>query len=199
MMPFLAEEIYSGLKTKDMPESIHLFDWPDTDEKRIDSKLEEKMKEAREIVNQSLAKRAEEGIKVRQPLSDLQLASDKLSEEKELLEIIKEEVNVKNISFGKEIKLNTEITPELKEEGEVRDFIRTIQRMRKKSGLTPEDIVLIQFIGGSYSSNLLLKNKKEIIETTRGKGLEKIEKEESFLIEKEIKVGEDAVQVFLKK
>jgi len=199
MMPFLAEEIYSGLKTKNMPESIHLFDWPDVDKKRIDSKLEEKMKEAREIVNQSLAKRAEEGIKVRQPLSDLQLASDKLSKEKELLEIIKEEVNVKNISFGKEVKLNTKITPELKEEGEVRDFIRTIQRMRKKSGLTPENIVLIQFIGGSYSSNLLLKNKKEIIETTRGKDLKKVEKEESFLIKKEVKVGEDDVQVFLKK
>ena len=199
IMPFLAEEIYQGLRIKGMPESIHLYDWPEVDKGKINLDLGEKMREVREIVNQALAKRAEEGIKVRQPLSDLQIVSDKLSKEEELLEIIKKEVNVKSISFGKEVKLNTEITPELKKEGEIRDFIRTVQRMRKKSGLTPEDIVSIQFIGGSYSSELLLNNKEEITETTKGRDLERVEKSEDFLIEKEIQVGEDTVQVFLKK
>ena len=199
IMPFLAEEIYQGLRIKGMPESIHLYDWKEVDKGKINLDLGEKMREVREIVNQALAKRAEEGIKVRQPLSDLQIVSDKLSKEEELLEIIKKEVNVKSISFGKEVKLNTEITPELKKEGEIRDFIRTVQRMRKKSGLTPEDIVSIQFIGGSYSSELLLNNKEEITETTKGRDLERVEKSEDFLIEKEIQVGEDTVQVFLKK
>ena len=48
---------------------------------------------------------------------------------------------------------------------------------------------MIQFIGNSYSSDLLLKNKKEITETTRGKDLEKVEKEESFLISDVAKHG----------
>jgi len=38
-----------------------------------------------------------------------------------------------------EIGLNIEITPQLKEEGMIRDFIREIQELRKKAGLKPRD------------------------------------------------------------
>ncbi|GAI45010.1 unnamed protein product, partial [marine sediment metagenome] len=133
MMPFLAEEIYLGLKTKNEPQSIHLCDWPKYYEKAIDDNLEEKMRKVREIITKVLAKRTELGIKVRQPLQGLRITNYKLRREKELLELIKDEVNVKEITFGKTLKLDTKISKELKEEGQVREFIRQVQQLRKNA------------------------------------------------------------------
>ena len=69
VMPFFSEEIYQHLKTKNMPESIHLCDWPKADKKKIDTELEQKMDNVRNIVSLALAERAAIGIKVRQPLA----------------------------------------------------------------------------------------------------------------------------------
>ena len=142
-LPFLAEEIYLALRTKNMASSIHLHDWPKTERKCIKQELEEKMQKAREIVTLALSERAKTEIKVRQPLQELQIPKSGLEGESELLELIKEEVNVKKITFGSTLKLDTKITKELKEEGTIREIIRHIQEMRKKAGLTPKDNVEI--------------------------------------------------------
>jgi len=141
LLPFFAEEMYGRLKKDGMLQSIHLYDWPKVEKKRIDAKLEEKMERAREIVAQALSLRAEAKIKVRQPLPELQITDNELEKEEEILELIKEEVNVKEITFGKELKLNTKITEELKKEGRRREFIRHVKDLRKKMGLTASDIV----------------------------------------------------------
>jgi len=146
--PFVAEYIYQEMKGR--KESVHLEDWPDTKGKLIDKKLEEKMEKVREICSLALQKRAEAGIKVRQPLKQLTINSKQLT--KELLDLIKDEVNVKEITMDEKLKegvvLDTIITPELKEEGIVRDFIREIQAKRKEMGLTPKDKIRV-----SYSEN----------------------------------------------
>ena len=145
IMPFFAEEMYSDLKTKDMPESVHLCDWPKAD--KTNDKLEEKMRQVRNIVTLALAERAELKIKVRQPLSELRIMNQELRSDEELLDLIKQEVNVKNISFDKKLKkaveLDTKITEELKKEGEHREMIRNVNKIRKEMGLTPKDIVII--------------------------------------------------------
>lgn len=138
VMPFFAEEMYNRLKTDNMPESVHLCDWPKSG--KTDDKLEEKMVQVRDIVTLVLAQRAEKGIKVRQPLARLQI-KNKL--DKELLELIKDEVNVKKITFGKELKLDTKITKELKQEGEYREMVRNVNKIRKEMGLTLKDPVVI--------------------------------------------------------
>jgi len=140
-MPFLAEKMYGNLKVGKMPESVHLSDWPKVG--KTDNKLEEKMQKVREIVTSALAKRADLGIKVRQPLASLQIPITKKQIPNELLELIKEEVNVKKITFGKSIKLNTKITEELRKEGEHREMVRNVNKIRKEMGLTPKDIVVI--------------------------------------------------------
>lgn len=146
IIPFFAEEMYINLKRGKMPESIHLTNWPKPE--KINQALEEKMTKVREIVTLALAERADQGIKVRQPLSELKIKSQDLKKEKKLQELIKEEVNVKNISFNdfltKEVELNTEITEELKKEGEHREMVRNISKIRKAMGLTPEDKVVIE-------------------------------------------------------
>jgi isoleucyl-tRNA synthetase len=123
-----------------MANSVHLCDWPKANENLIDEKLEEKMKIVREIVAEALAERAKNGIKVRQPIASLKIKNQKskIKNNEELLNLIKEEINVKKIVFDEKIKsaieLDTKITPELKEEGMAREIARLIQSGRKKAG-----------------------------------------------------------------
>jgi len=139
--PFFAEEMYNTLKTSNMPESVHLCDWPKSG--KTDDNLEEKMIQVRDIVTLALAQRAEKEIKVRQSLMELRIMNYELRKDKELLELIKDEVNVKKITFGKELKLDTKITKELKEEGEYREMVRNVNKARKEMGLTPKNLVVI--------------------------------------------------------
>ena len=60
---------------------------------------------------------------------------------KSLEKLIKDEVNVKSVGWGKlkgtelKVELDTKITPQLKEEAETRKLIREIQVARKKLGI----------------------------------------------------------------
>ncbi|MCK4520685.1 class I tRNA ligase family protein [Candidatus Parcubacteria bacterium] len=161
-VPFISEEIcQNSSKNK----SVHLEDWPKPDKKAIDKKLEEKMKIVREIVAKGLAQRAKAGIKVRQPLALLEVKSknEKLKRNKELLGLIKDEVNVKKITFDKTFKLDTKITPKLREEGIIREIIRNIQEMRKKAGYKPKHRVFVRYSGEEKLCEILKKNKKTIL------------------------------------
>ncbi|HPN54689.1 MAG TPA: class I tRNA ligase family protein [Candidatus Moranbacteria bacterium] len=144
--PFVAEEIYKNLTGED---SVHLADFPVADEKLVDEKLNEEMEKARLIITEALQLRAKAGIKVRQPLSDLRFKNYDLR--KELIEIIKEEVNVKNASFDKNIaeniELNAEITEDLKLEGQAREISRFIQEMRKEAGYEVENRIEVFYQG----------------------------------------------------
>ncbi|MDP2918132.1 MAG: class I tRNA ligase family protein, partial [bacterium] len=149
-IPFLAEEIYLGLKKARMAESVHLCDWPQWDKKLINKKLEEKMGQLRQVVAQALAQRAAAGLKVRQPLGALKIKNQALSRDKELLELIKDEINVKAVVFdenlkGGEVKLDTKITKELKAEGLAREIVRSLQEMRKEAGLARKDTIFVAF------------------------------------------------------
>jgi isoleucyl-tRNA synthetase len=157
IMPFLAEEIWlklnqkSNIKNqnvnqneKSKDESIHLQDWPVAE--NVDEQILEQMQKVREIVSLALEARAREGVKVRQPLNKFTVYSLQITEmDKQLIEIIKDEVNVKDVVFEKgneeKVVLDTEITSELKAEGDYRELLRNIQRMRKEAGLVPSDLV----------------------------------------------------------
>ncbi|MBI4919723.1 isoleucine--tRNA ligase [Candidatus Azambacteria bacterium] len=146
--PFLAEHIWRELDNK---ESVHLADYPKLNAKLINKKLEKQMNLAREIAAKGLALRAEAGIKVRQPLASLKfsISNFQFSKNEEILNLIKDEINVKEIVFDKNIKkdfeLDTKITVELKEEGMIRELARQIQGMRKDGSLTPKDSIRIYF------------------------------------------------------
>ncbi|KKS16719.1 MAG: Isoleucyl-tRNA synthetase [Candidatus Woesebacteria bacterium GW2011_GWA1_41_7] len=137
-MPYFSEAVYTNL-THEL--SVHLADWPkempaiSDDEK----KLIVEMEKVREIVEKVHAKRKELGIPVRQPLAKLVVKNYKLQNLK-IEKVFLDEINVKEVSFveGKEglsIDLDEKITPELKEESDVRDLIRKIQEERKRLNL----------------------------------------------------------------
>jgi len=160
-IPFIADYIYRELKGA--KESVHLEDWPDAKGKFVDKNLEGKMEKMREICSLALQKRAETGIKVRQMLNKLKVKSPKLKVE--LADLIKDEVNVKEVVFDAKLKekiiLDTKITPELKEQGIVREFIRQIQAERKKQGLIPKDKIKVYF-NDAKLKQIIEKNRDQI-------------------------------------
>jgi isoleucyl-tRNA synthetase len=200
IMPFLAEEIYRDLRIKKMPESIHLCDWPEIDKKKIDSELEEKMEKVRNIVTLALSKRKTQGLRVRQPLSELKIPNRELKKEKKLLDLIKDEVNVKKISFGKSLKLETKLTPKLREEGQVRELIRHIQDMRKRAGLKPKHRVLISYHGTDRLNRIITENRKLILKTTKAKYLrQKGKTKKVFDAEKTIEINSEKLWLTIRK
>ena len=143
--PFLAEELYqkmtgAGVVNSEIPESVHLLDWPEAGV--IDEAVLTQMAKTREIITAGLAERmkkteTEAQIKVRQPLAKLVYAGEKLDDFYE--QIIMEEVNVKSVEHGEALVLDKTLTPELLEEGKIRELIRFVQSARKKAGLNVDD------------------------------------------------------------
>jgi isoleucyl-tRNA synthetase len=191
IVPFFAEAMYQEIKTDGMPESVHLCDWPKANKKLIDKNLEENMKNIRGIVTLALAQRAEKGIKVRQPLASLKVQSSKFKvQNEELLKLIKDEVNVKEIVFDdkikKEVELDTEISEELKKEGNYRELLRNIKAMRKELGLTPEVKV-----SGIYSTVSDIVDKEKIKKDAGAKEFFVVKNEEEINnvdIKKEVEI-----------
>ncbi len=225
VIPFITEEIYLNLKHSSQPESVHLMDFPEADEIRRDRNLERKMELTRRAVSLGRALRNLHSLKIRQPLKAIHLVTLNPDEKKilrEMEDIIREELNVKEVVFrdneedlveyqakanfrvlgkelGKDMKeaaqkieglrmeeiqslldgatlslelssrsvdlteeslvvqrlekehlkvlndgsltiaLDSEITEELKQEGLVRDIVRSIQNLRKEAGLEVTD------------------------------------------------------------
>jgi isoleucyl-tRNA synthetase len=141
VMPFVAEEIFQTVKKTREPESVHLCVWPEADMFAIDAKLNEEMNRVRAIASEALMLRQKSGIKVRQPLAKLMISGELPAE---LAEIVKDELNVKEIVGGAgEMSLDTDLTPELIREGDVREFTRALSDARKEKGLTQKDVVSV--------------------------------------------------------
>ncbi|MFA5009931.1 MAG: isoleucine--tRNA ligase [Patescibacteria group bacterium] len=142
-MPFLSEAIYLNLKTEADVASVHLADWPffakaTQGSAQADQKVLEGMKIVRELIEVGLNQREQAGVKVRQPLASFTVKAKDLSAE--VLEILKEELNVKKIELGGvEDKLDATITPELALEGNAREIVRAVQVLRKNGGLEITD------------------------------------------------------------
>ena len=98
------------------------------------------MQLAQEVVNQARFLRTQNNIKLRQPLAKLSVIAPGEKPHSNLLQVIADEVNVKEISWktGSELKVKLELklTPELEAEGEARELMREIQKLRKQAQLT---------------------------------------------------------------
>lgn len=132
--PFFSEWVYHTLV--DEHTSIHHTDWPIFNENLIHSELEEKMTAIRSVVEKVHAARSEAGVRIRQPLATVTVSSSVEVPKENLLEVLKDEVNVKAIVWNQragdlEAVLDTVLTPELLAEGEARELIRNIQKLRK--------------------------------------------------------------------
>lgn len=168
--PFLAEEIYQEV-SMDGTESVHLADWPKVQHDEIKAKddLLSDMDVVREIASEARDKRSQEGLKVRQPLEKLTTSKSEIEGNQQLIDLLKDEVNVKEVVFDEEAdvlaELDTEITEELAREGSVRELTRQIQRLRKKASLDPEDEV-IAAVETDADGKDLIEEYNEVITST---------------------------------
>ncbi len=150
MIPFMAENIYQNLVInvdKTAPESIHLCEFPEIDESAIDLKLEEQMDKVLEIVVLGRAARNGSALKNRQPLATMYV---KLEGELDdfYTEIIRDELNIKNVSFTNEVDNFVTYTfkPQLKtlgpkygkQLGEIRNALAEIDGSAAKKQLDDE-------------------------------------------------------------
>lgn len=94
--PFIAEEIYGNLKGEGDPESVHLCDFPTANAAARDLDLERRMADVQAAVELGRRLRADNDLKVRQPLSALKLAGGDV---KGLEDLIEDELNVKDVAF----------------------------------------------------------------------------------------------------
>ena len=251
-VPFMSEAMYQNMvRTVDQsaPESVHLCDFPVADESLIDYELEKGMDRVLQIVTLGRAARNDAGTKVRQPLSEMFVQGEALTEAES--DIVKEELNIKQISFvedatgfisyrtkpqmrtlgprygkllpklnaylaqegigdqivashnagkdyifdlegteivlgkddvlvsaqqkagfvsetekGLTVVLNTNLTPELIEEGNVREITSKLQTMRKEAGFEVADHIRIGYDPSSTLSDLLEQNKSQIMADT---------------------------------
>ncbi len=248
MIPFMTEDIYQNIVRsvdKSAPESIHLCDYPVSDEKMIDPALEKEMDEVLEIVVLGRSARNTANIKTKQPIAKMIVKADRALPSF-CTDIIKDELNTKEVEFrsgldglvsykikpkfdslkskypekmgmligiinkadaaevvsslekdgkytvsagGAQIDLteedfliettktdgfeaasdskvtvaiDTNLTPELIEEGSVREIISTVQKMRKNSGFEVMDHITVFQSGNDKITEIMKKNEKEI-------------------------------------
>lgn len=195
--PFIAEKLYRDLGGE--KESVHLEDWPTVSSDGV-SRVEvlQGMHLVRNIVTIALERRAAAKIPVRQPLAKLTVTSaGELSDE--LLEIIADEVNVKEVKQEPgngqlAAELDTTLTPELISEGIAREVIRRVNDMRKQKGLTVAEQIVLSILPDPNAQILphaLSTHREMILKATHADALEvrEVEGMETFDVGEALRIG----------
>jgi isoleucyl-tRNA synthetase len=197
--PLLADFLYQSLNVEELSglKSVHVETLTEFDElTEQETEMIEKMEVTRKVVSLTLSIRADEEIKVRQPLQTLYVKPliEELSENYLMDDIIKDEVNVKDIVLGEPEKdysnaedtefkvwLDTNLSEDLKTEGTAREMVRNIQSLRKKNGLKVEDTVKVVYKDTPENRKAVENYGDEI--KTKGQAIS-LEPGESFIVER---------------
>lgn len=116
--PYISEEIYRNLTGE---ESVHVAYFPEVDEALINEKVEVKMDLVRDIVGLGRGARESVKIKVRQPLQKVLVDGTYEATISDLVPLIKEELNVKEVEFAKNLAeyMNFSLKPNFRALGPV--------------------------------------------------------------------------------
>jgi isoleucyl-tRNA synthetase len=173
--PFLSEELFRQLTGG---ESVHLLDWPETG--AVDEQLVADMAAVRDVISTGLALRAQFALKVRQPLASVTVVKAPEAFD----DIIREELNVKEVKRGGDaVALDTELTPELEQEGLIREVIRNVQSARKEAGLDVDDRIHLQLGSDHPQLTAALQNndlKQLVMQETLAVDLNETELDDAF-------------------
>lgn len=207
--PFLSESVYQTLVYDNSLESVHLEDYPEFNQEMYDEELLENMESVRQICSYGLKIRDENRLKLRQPLSKAYTSI----EDDSLKQIIKAELNVKEIETSKKpvegenlvtegnseeyVTLDIEVTKDLKYEGYINDFLRQYQNARKRGeGIDYGDPV--ELTVGIKDADIKKVLESYLNENSEELSIGKIQFKEE-LDEKTFKLGEKEVSVEVEK
>ena len=153
--PFISDEIYTKLTGK---ESVHLANYPTFDESLINEKIESRMDLVRDLISLGRNIREDVKIKVRQPLSEALIDAKNKNLISDLVDLIKEELNVKEVKFISDVEnyMNFIVKPNFKEVGKT--FGPLMGEFQKKLlELDSSDIAKLQ---NNETINMVLNDKQ---------------------------------------
>ena len=142
VVPFVTDEIYTKLTGE---KSVHLAEYPKANKKLIDEHIEERMDLVRSLISVGRFVREETKIKVRQPLSEALLDGKNKDLISDLVPLIQEELNIKEVVFVDDLNeyMNLSVKPNFKVVGKV--FGPLIKEFQTKlESLTGEEISTLQ-------------------------------------------------------
>ncbi|HDY87350.1 MAG TPA: isoleucine--tRNA ligase, partial [bacterium] len=100
LLPFTTEYMYKNLTGE---RSVHLADWPDPGELLLDEDILGRMDVVRRVCSLGHSVRHQNRIRVRQPLLEVVLAGKESHLAEKYIDIIKDELNVKNVNFTDDV------------------------------------------------------------------------------------------------
>lgn len=157
--PFITEEIYQNLTDE---ESVHLASFPIPDEKLIDEELENKMELVRNLISLGRNAREEAKIKVRQPISEVIIDGKNKKVLADVIDLIKEELNVKEIVFAENLNeyMNFSIKPNFKNAGSILgskmpEFVKYLNSLKEEEINNIRNNMDLEFEGIKITEDLI--------------------------------------------
>ena len=157
--PFITEEIYQNLTDE---ESVHLASFPIPDEKLIDEELENKMELVRNLISLGRNAREEAKIKVRQPISEVIIDGKNKKVLADVIDLIKEELNVKEIVFAENLNeyMNFSIKPNFKNAGSILgskmpEFVKYLNSLKEEEIDNIRNNMDLEFEGIKITEDLI--------------------------------------------
>ena len=193
-IPFISEVIWQNLRDKNIvkEESVHLSSWPKLESKKINKKLETDVDTIFKIIEMGLSERDVNNIGLKWPLRSATIHTPELIEDLGLLEIIKQQLNIKSLKFekgnGLHLDLDLEITPELEAEGFMREMSRNVQAFRKKLGLEKKNKIELFIQCEEDLKQKLEQNIKELGKRTNSLKIEFVDDKKEFKNSQEFKI-----------
>lgn len=165
-IPFMAEEIYQNLVKNvdaDAPASVHLCNFPVSDEKLIDKALEDNMENVLKLVVLGRACRNTANIKNRQPIGNMYVKAGFTMPEM-YVELVADELNIKKIIFTDDAKAFTEykFKPQLRTLGP--KYGKLVPQIGKVLAEIDSDVLLVPFAKGETAKLEVEGNAVELAE-----------------------------------
>jgi isoleucyl-tRNA synthetase len=202
VLPFLPESVYQNMfkeTAPKQPETVHLLEWPEYDEKWINDSLEDEMEAVRAILSTAAVARMAKGLKQRQPIRSLSVVTDSKTVRSAMTTysaLLKEQANTHTLTsagsratpkyeagvssgrYGKaefadgSLYLDSKLTRDELAEGLARDAVRRMQQMRKEMDLKVDSYVHAYVVAPTEKKAKLLRSKgKYLAHEVRAKRL----------------------------
>ena len=188
ILPFSTESIYQNLYKRvedNFQDSVHLHLWESANKDTLkkNQNIIKKMQEVRDVCSVAHAIRMEDKLPLRQPLSCAYFTGAKVlsSKDEVFLNLLAKEINVSKVYIGEpkekdnfktkedcniNVYLNVCLSAELKEEGLLRETVRTIQSFRKKQKFNQGDVIALSYSTNNKNiSNLIEKRMEDILKS----------------------------------